>query len=105
MPVEIETPEEPLPADIEATIYYIVSEALTNVARHAEADQARVTITRDEGVVRCEVADDGRGGADISGGTGILGLRDRAEAAGGTLRLISVPGSGTVVAATLPAVR
>jgi signal transduction histidine kinase len=105
VPVEIETPEEPLPPEVEATIYYIVSEALTNVARHAEANQARVTITRDEGVVRCEVADDGCGGADISGGTGILGLRDRAEAAGGTLRLVSVPGSGTVVAATLPAIR
>jgi PAS domain S-box-containing protein len=105
VPVVIETPEERLPADVEATIYYIASEALTNVARHAEALEARVTITRDGDVVRCEVADDGRGGADIAGGTGILGLRDRAEAAGGTLRLISPPGRGTVVAATLPAVR
>ena len=105
VPVEIETPEERLPGEVEATIYYIVSEALTNVARHAEAGRARVTIRGDESVVRCEVADDGRGGADISGGTGILGLRDRAEAAGGTLRLISPPGRGTVVAATLPAVR
>jgi signal transduction histidine kinase len=105
VPVEIDTPDEPLPGEVEATIYYIVSEALTNVARHAEAGQARVTVVRDEAVVRCEVADDGRGGADISGGTGILGLRDRAEAAGGTLRLVSLPGRGTVVAATLPAVR
>ena len=105
VPVEIATPEEPLSDDVAATIYYIVSEALTNVARHAEAGQARVTVRLDEGVVRCEVADDGRGGADISGGTGILGLRDRAEAAGGTLRLVSAPGRGTVVAATLPAIR
>jgi PAS domain S-box-containing protein len=105
VPVEIETPEEPLPGEVEATIYYIVSEALTNVARHAEAGQARVTVALDEGVVRCEVADDGRGGADMARGTGILGLRDRAEAAGGTLRLVSLPGRGTVVAATLPAIR
>jgi signal transduction histidine kinase len=105
VPIEIEIPDESLPDEVEATIYYIVSEALTNVARHAEAGQARVTVVRDEAVVRCEVADDGRGGADISGGTGILGLRDRAEAAGGTLRLVSLPGRGTVVAATLPAVR
>jgi PAS domain S-box-containing protein len=100
--VAIDTPEQRLPADVEATIYYIVSEALTNVARHAEADAASVAVRRDGGVVRCEVSDDGRGGADISGGTGILGLRDRAEAAGGTLTLSSPPGRGTVVAATLP---
>jgi signal transduction histidine kinase len=105
VPIEIEIPDESLPDEVEATIYYIVSEALTNVARHAEAGQARVTVARDAGLVRCEVADDGRGGADMSRGTGILGLRDRAEAAGGTLRVVSAPGSGTVVAATLPAVR
>src|SRR5215213_7165046 len=87
VPLEIDAPEQRLPGHIEATIYYIVSEALTNVARHANATQARVTIRRDDGTVRCEVSDDGRGGADIAGGTGILGLRDRAEAAGGTLTL------------------
>ena len=53
-------------------------------------------------MLRCEVSDDGRGGADTSGGTGILGLRDRAEAAGGTLSLVSPPGRGTVVTAVLP---
>jgi signal transduction histidine kinase len=52
--------------------------------------------------MRCEVTDDGRGGADPSSGTGILGLRDRAEAAGGTLSVVSRPGRGTVVAATVP---
>ena len=67
--------------------------------------EARVTIRRDGAVVRCEVSDDGRGGADTRGGTGILGLRDRAEAAGGTLTLISPPGRGTVVAAALPLAR
>jgi PAS domain S-box-containing protein len=100
--VDVEAPEERLPDHVEATAYYIVSEALTNVVRHAEADEARVTVRRDGPVLRCEVADDGRGGADPASGTGILGLLDRAEAAGGTLSLTSPQGRGTVVAATLP---
>jgi len=74
----------------------------TNVAKHAAASHARVSVHRDGAVVRCEDADDGRGGADTSSGTGILGLRDRAEAAGGTLSLVSPPGRGTVVTAVLP---
>jgi PAS domain S-box-containing protein len=102
LPVDIDAPAERLPEHIEATAYYIVSEALTNVAKHAAADRAHVSIRRDGAVLRCEVADDGRGGADTSSGTGILGLRDRAEAAGGTLSLVSPPGKGTVVAAVLP---
>ena len=61
-----------------------------------------MSVQRDDDVVRCEISDDGRGGADPAGGTGILGLRDRAEAAGGTLSVISPPGRGTVVTATLP---
>jgi PAS domain S-box-containing protein len=100
--VDIDAPAERLPEHLEATAYYIVSEALTNVARHAAAGRAQVSVRRDGGVLRCEVADDGRGGADPSSGTGILGLRDRAEAAGGTLSVVSPPGRGTVVAATLP---
>jgi signal transduction histidine kinase len=100
--VDVEAPEERLPDHVEATAYYIVSEALTNVVRHAEAGEARVTVRRDGPVLRCEVADDGRGGADPASGTGILGLLDRAEAAGGTLSLTSPQGRGTVVAATLP---
>jgi PAS domain S-box-containing protein len=102
VPVEIEAPEERLPDHIEATAYYIVAEALTNVARHAEASHARVSIRVDDGMLRCEIADDGRGGADVSLGTGIQGLRDRAEAAGGTLSLTSPPGRGTIVTAALP---
>jgi PAS domain S-box-containing protein len=105
VPLTIDAPADRLPGHIEATIYYIVAEALTNVARHAEATEARVTIRRDDTMVRCEVSDDGRGGADITGGTGILGLRDRAEAAGGTLTLTSPPGKGTIVAAALPLAR
>jgi signal transduction histidine kinase len=102
VPVEIDAPEERLPDDVEATAYYIVAEALTNVARHAEATHARVTIRAEDGVLRCEIADDGRGGAEMARGTGIQGLRDRAEAAGGSLSLTSPPGRGTIVTATLP---
>ena len=87
---------------MEATAYYIVAEALTNVTRHAEASGAQVAIRRDGAVLRVAVTDDGRGGADAAGGTGIVGLRDRAEAAGGTLTLTSPPGGGTVVSAALP---
>ena len=56
----------------------------------------------DGGVLRCVVSDDGRGGADPASGTGLLGLRDRAEAAGGTLSVVSPPGRGTVLSAALP---
>jgi signal transduction histidine kinase len=99
--LDVDLAERP-PGDVEATAYYIVAESLTNVARHAEADGARVAIRRDGALVRVEVADDGVGGADAAGGTGILGLRDRAEAAGGTLTLSSPPGRGTTVNASLP---
>ena len=102
VPVDIDAPGERLPAHLEATAYYIVSEALTNVAKHAQASSARVRVRRDGPLLRCEVADDGRGGADAAAGSGIIGLRDRAEAAGGTLTLTSPPGRGTVVSAVLP---
>jgi len=102
VPVEIDADPERLPEHVEATAYYIVAEALTNVAKHAGPARARVSVHRDGAVVRCEVSDDGRGGADTSAGTGILGLRDRAEAAGGTLSIVSPPGRGTVVSAVLP---
>jgi PAS domain S-box-containing protein len=101
LPVEIAAPHERLPEHLEVTAYYIVSEAVTNVAKHAQATRATVTIERDGDVLRLEVVDDGRGGANPTG-TGILGLRDRAEAAGGTLFVVSPPGRGTVVTGTLP---
>ena len=100
--VTMDVPDERLPAHVEATAYYIVSETLTNVAKHAEASCANVVITPDDDVLRFEITDDGRGGADPALGTGILGLRDRAEAAGGTLFVVSPPGRGTTVTAVLP---
>jgi PAS domain S-box-containing protein len=102
--IGIDAPDERLPEHVEATAYYIVSEALTNVAKHAQATHADVAISRDGELLRFEIADDGRGGANPSAGTGLLGLRDRAEAAGGTLFVVSPPGRGTVVTAALPLV-
>jgi PAS domain S-box-containing protein len=100
--VTVEELDERLPDHVEATAYYIGSEALTNVAKHARATEARVTFAREGDVLRFEIIDDGRGGADPRDGSGILGLRDRAEAVGGTLFVISPPGKGTAVTATLP---
>jgi PAS domain S-box-containing protein len=100
--VDVSVPDVRLPENIEATVYYIVLEALTNVAKHAEATKAKVTIQLEDDVLRFEITDDGRGGADPASGTGILGLRDRAEAVGGTLFVISPPGKGTLVTAQLP---
>lgn len=104
LPVEVglELPEGRLPPALEATLYYIVSEALTNVARHAGAARAEVTVRRDGRMLRCAISDDGRGGADPDRGTGIAGLRDRAEAAGGSLTVVSLPGRGTIVSVALP---
>ena len=100
--VDLDARVERLPESVEATTYYIVSEALTNVVKHARATSAKVALDVDADVLRFEVADDGCGGADPAGGSGILGLRDRAEAAGGTLFVISPPGRGTRVTARLP---
>jgi PAS domain S-box-containing protein len=104
LPVEVKVDalDERLSDHVEATAYYICSEALTNVAKHAEASCAHVTFEKEGGIVRFEITDDGRGGADPRDGSGILGLRDRAEASGGTLFVISPPGKGTVVTGTLP---
>jgi PAS domain S-box-containing protein len=102
LPVQLEIPDERLDAHLEATAYFIVSETLTNVVKHAHATSARVIVSRDGDALRLEISDDGRGGADTAKGTGLLGLRDRAEAEGGTLVVVSPPGRGTTVTARLP---
>jgi signal transduction histidine kinase len=100
--VDLKAIDERLPENIEATAYYIVSEALTNVVKHAHATTAKVDMAITGDMLKFEITDDGRGGADPAGGSGILGLRDRAEAVGGTLFVISPPGKGTMVTAQLP---
>ena len=90
------------PPSVEAAAYYVVSEALTNVARYAHASAATVRVTRDAGRLRVEVSDDGLGGATITRGSGLQGLRDRVEAIGGHLEVQSQHGRGTRVIAVLP---
>jgi signal transduction histidine kinase len=91
-----------LPGPVEATAYFVVSEALTNVAKHAAASSALVTLRADDGELIVEVRDDGCGGADPVRGSGLSGLRDRVEAVGGTLETVSPPGGGTTIRASLP---
>ena len=86
-----------LPAPVEAAVYYVVSESLTNVVRYSQASRVDVRLTSVEGVVRVEVADDGVGGADIGAGSGLLGLADRIETLGGRFGVESPPGEGTRV--------
>jgi signal transduction histidine kinase len=102
LPVHVEVRAGRLPAQVEANAYFIVAEALTNVLKHAEAHEAEVRVLRTGDTLAIEVHDDGVGGAGLRGSTGLLGLQDRAVAAGGSLRVDSPPGGGTHVAAALP---
>jgi signal transduction histidine kinase len=85
----------------EAALYYVVSEALANAIKHAGASSIAIDVRREDGELVASVADDGRGGADPSG-SGLQGLADRVESAGGRLRVDSQPGAGTTVVATVP---
>lgn len=91
-----------LPDQVETAAYFVVSEALTNAAKHAPATDVRVLARLRDGQLVIRVEDDGAGGADASGGTGLRGLRDRVEALGGRFRFASPPGSGTVVEVEIP---
>jgi signal transduction histidine kinase len=91
-----------LPEQVETAAYYTVAEALTNAAKHAHATAADVQVTADHRSLHLRIRDNGRGGADFSHGTGLLGLNDRAEALGGHLKLHSPPGAGTTLEVTLP---
>jgi signal transduction histidine kinase len=91
-----------LPEAIEVAAFYIVSESLANIGKHARAEAVRVEVLRQDGLVRVEVADDGVGGADTERGSGLRGLADRVEALGGRLRVWSPAGAGTRVSAEIP---
>ena len=90
------------PEPVEVTAYYVVSESLTNAAKYADAPVVDVAVAADGAALRVEVRDDGRGGADPVNGSGLLGLKDRVEAVGGTMRLVSPPGAGTWLRVELP---
>jgi len=105
MPVQVVVEhEQRLPEPIEVAAYYVAAEALTNTAKHADASQARVTIERQDGLIRLQVSDNGAGGADPSTGSGLTGIRDRVEALGGSLEVHSPRGQGTILEVTLPLV-
>jgi signal transduction histidine kinase len=95
--------EERLPPAVESAAYFVVMEALTNVAKYASATTAQVTVQRVNGNVTIDIADNGVGGADPASGSGLTGLADRVAALGGRLVVESPPGGGTVVRARMPA--
>ncbi len=102
VPVAVEIEERRFAATTEATAYFVVSEALANVTRHAEATRASVVARCLGPILRVEVGDDGRGGADPARGSGLAGLEDRVAAIGGTLAVHSARGTGTLIRVDLP---
>ena len=102
VPVTIDADPERLPGPVEIAAYFVVSEALTNVAKYAHASAATVVVRRADGHVTVEITDDGVGGADAGNGSGLRGLADRVAALDGTLTLESKPGHGTRVRVEIP---
>jgi signal transduction histidine kinase len=103
IPVELtRLPEDRLPESVEAAIYYLVAEAITNVAKYAQATRASVAVERANGFATVVVRDDGIGGAEPVPGSGLVGLADRVEALGGRLHIESPPGHGTQLTAEIP---
>jgi signal transduction histidine kinase len=103
IPVEIDVPERRFEPSIEATAYFVVAEALTNVVRYAAATLAHVRASVSAEQLIVEIRDDGQGGADAARGSGLHGLEDRLASVGGTLAVRSEPGEGTTLIATMPA--
>lgn len=101
VPVHVDIARKPLPANAERTAYYVIAEGLTNMAKHAAARTAHVSITSNAEEACVTVRDDGQGGAEISQGSGLEGLSDRIAASGGTFTLSSGP-EGTTLRATIP---
>jgi signal transduction histidine kinase len=101
LPVQVDVSAERFPAETEASAYFIVAEALTNVVKHSHARRAAVRVHVEDKLLHLEIRDDGIGGAD-SGGHGLVGMGDRVSALGGRFNIESPAGGGTLVAATLP---
>ncbi|WP_329241399.1 DUF4118 domain-containing protein [Actinoallomurus sp. NBC_01490] len=103
VPVELDVSiDDRLPEQCEITVYYVVSEALTNAAKHAFASVVRVAVGVRDGTVRLSIRDDGVGGADPARGSGLIGLTDRVEAIGGTISVVSPQGGGTTLLVEIP---
>jgi signal transduction histidine kinase len=106
VPCELEVRAQTrLPAPVEVAAYYVVSEALTNTAKHAHASIVHVAVEAHERVLELSIRDDGSGGADPTRGSGLIGLADRVDALGGSIDVASVPGQGTTLLVTLPVER
>jgi len=103
LPVEVDARvSERLPQPVEAAVYYVAAEVLTNVAKHARASVVIMEVEALDGAIRFSAHDDGVGGADPWRGSGLLGIRDRVDALGGSLSLTSPPGEGTLIVARIP---
>jgi len=102
VPVLVDLPRDRLPVAMEAAAYFTVAEALTNAVKHAAPSRVTVRGRLEDGLLTVEIADDGAGGADPDGGSGLRGLRDRAAALGGCLSVRSAPGLGTAIVLELP---
>ncbi len=103
VPVELDLhTERRLPEPVEVAAYYVVSEALTNAAKHAHASVVHVEVDTQDATLQLAIRDDGIGGADLGQGSGLLGLSDRIEALGGTLQVTSPAGNGTTVLVKIP---
>jgi signal transduction histidine kinase len=102
VPVTVEAVQERLPPEVEGTAYFVASEALANVVKHAGATKASIRATRVNGTLVVEVEDDGIGGTASQNGSGLRGLADRVEAQGGRLRIESAPGAGTRIVGEIP---
>jgi signal transduction histidine kinase len=102
LPVTVDVSVGRLPAVLEATAYFVISEALANVDKHARANHATVTARVDRGELRLEIHDDGIGGARVQNSTGLRGLQDRVSALDGRLVVTSPPDAGTSVRVVLP---
>jgi signal transduction histidine kinase len=102
VPLALVVPDGRFGADVEVAAYFVCAEALTNIAKYAQATQARIQVTVEHGELRLDVSDDGVGNADPTRGSGLIGLRDRLDVLGGTLDVISPPGQGTRLVAGFP---
>jgi signal transduction histidine kinase len=102
VPVTIDAPERRYPAPVEAAAYFVINEAITNTTKYAGATAVHVTIEERDGRLTVSIRDDGHGGADPAGGSGLAGLTDRVAALGGRLDVDSPPGGGTTILAELP---
>jgi signal transduction histidine kinase len=103
LPVELELRNQRrLPEHVEAAAYYVVSEALTNAAKHAHASVVKIDVAEQDAILKLAIRDDGVGGADPRQGTGLAGLADRIEAVGGRLEIVSPARGGTSLSIEIP---